>query len=428
MKVSFITLGCKVNIYESNALMNLFEADGFTVCEPSPESDVFIINTCSVTNMADAKSRKMIHKARKYNKDAVVVAMGCYIQTSKEAREIPGVDVFIGNGNKMEALNLVKQVLENRKNKVSHVIDVMNMKEYEPLEVTTFDHTRAFVKIEDGCNNFCSYCIIPYARGPIRCKKSFDVIAELQRITNMGYEEVVLAGIHTGKYFDGEERLSDLIEKILKDVPKLKRLRLSSIEINEIDDKLLDIMKNNKIMANHLHLPLQTGNDKILKLMNRRYDTKFFYDKITKIREVRPDIAITTDVIVGFPYETDEDFNETKEFIKKVNFSGLHVFPYSKRSGTKAYDMPQVKDSIKKERTLDLIALSNELTLNYENKFLNKDVEVIFEEKYLDKYMVGHSSNYLRVIVPYDEKNLKQCKLVHIDEISNEGIFGHILS
>ncbi len=428
MKVSFITLGCKVNIYESNALMNLFEANGFTICEPSAESDVFIINTCSVTNMADAKSRKMIHKARKYNKDAVVVAMGCYIQTSKEAREIPGVDVFIGNGNKMEALNLVKQVLENRKNKISHVIDVMNMKEYEPLEVTTFDHTRAFVKIEDGCNNFCSYCIIPYARGPIRCKKSFDVVAELQRITNMGYEEVVLAGIHTGKYFDGEERLSDLIEKILKDVPKLKRLRLSSIEINEIDDKLLDIMKNNKIMANHLHLPLQTGNDKILKLMNRRYDTKFFYDKIMKIREVRPDIAITTDVIVGFPYETDEDFNETKEFIKKVNFSGLHVFPYSKRSGTKAYDMPQVKDSVKKERTLDLIALSNELALNYEKNFLNKDVEVIFEEKYLDKYMVGHSSNYLRVIVPYDEKNLKQCKLVHIDEISIEGIFGHILS
>ncbi len=428
MKVSFITLGCKVNIYESNALMNLFEENGFTICEPSAESDVFIINTCSVTNMADAKSRKMIHKARKYNKDAVVVAMGCYIQTSKEAREIPGVDVFIGNGNKMEALNLVKQVLENRKNKISHVIDVMNMKEYEPLEVTTFDHTRAFVKIEDGCNNFCSYCIIPYARGPIRCKKSFDVVAELQRITNMGYEEVVLAGIHTGKYFDGEERLSDLIEKILKDVPKLKRLRLSSIEINEIDDKLLDIMKNNKIMANHLHLPLQTGNDKILKLMNRRYDTKFFYDKITRIREVRPDIAITTDVIVGFPYETDEDFNETKEFIKKVNFSGLHVFPYSKRSGTKAYDMPQVKDSVKKERTLDLIALSNELALNYEKNFLNKDVEVIFEEKYLDKYMVGHSSNYLRVIVPYDEKNLKQCKLVHIDEISSEGIFGHILS
>lgn len=427
MKISFITLGCKVNIYESNALMNAFTEEGFTVCEPSEESNIFIINTCSVTNMADAKSRKMIQKAKRYNPKAIIVAMGCYIQTSKEAQAIDGVDIFMGNGNKKEAIRLVKEALITRKNKEVHILDIMNETKYESLEVTTFDHTRAFVKIQDGCNNFCSYCIIPYARGPIRCKAKDDVIAELKRITALGYEEVVLSGIHTGKYLDQETNLSALIAAILKEVPLLKRLRLSSIEINEIDDQLLDMMDNNFVLADHLHLPLQSGCDKILSLMNRRYDTKFFLEKIAKIRQVRPNIALTTDVIVGFPYETERDYLETKEFIKTIGFSGLHVFPYSKRSGTKAYDMEQVKDNVKKERTLDLIQLSELLKQNYEEQFIGKIVNVIFEEEYKQDYMVGHSSNFLRVYVEKKVKYLKKNMDVLLKKIDKDGIFGEIL-
>lgn len=427
MKVSFITLGCKVNIYESNALMNMFENEGFEVVEPSEASDIFIINTCAVTNMADAKSRKMIHKARRLNPNAIVVAIGCYIQTSKDALNIEGVDFFLGNGNKLSVIELVKSKLAKKEEEKNHILDIMKATNYEPLEVTTFDHTRAFIKIQDGCNNFCSYCIIPYARGPIRCKNKDNIIAELFRITEMGYEEVVLAGIHTGRYQDGETKLADLIKEILSKVPKIKRLRLSSIEINEIDDDILALMKENSVLADHLHLPLQSGCDKILNLMNRKYDTAYFLSKIDKIRQVRPDISITTDVIVGFPCETNEDFEETRAFIEKVDFSALHVFPYSKRNGTKASAMPQVQDKVKKTRTLQLIALSKKLQEKYEKKFIGRNVEVIFEEEQQHDTMVGHSSNYLRVFVKKDMNCLKKCTLVKIDKVDSNGIFGEII-
>lgn len=427
-KVGFITLGCKVNIYESNALKNELSANGFIVEEAKEDDDVYIINTCSVTNMADAKSRKMIRKAIKMNPNAIICVMGCFSQTNPDAKEIDGVDIIVGNGNKKEVVSAIINKLNDKKTpKYINILDILEANEYEPLDVTTYDHTRAFVKIEDGCENFCTYCIIPYARGPVRCKKADDVIKELIRITKEGYKEVVLAGIHTGRYLDDNTNLSGLIKRILIEVPELERLRLSSIEINEVDDEFIELMKNNKILANHLHLPLQSGSDVVLSKMERKYDSKFFKEKIDKIRTARPDISITTDVIVGFPYESDEEYIKSKNFITEIGFSKLHVFPYSMRKGTKAVEMPQVKDSIKKERTLDLIEYSKELENNYALKFLDKNLDVIVEQAFGDDQMIGHSSNFLQIILPLNEKLFGKRIDVKVVKIQDGKIYGVIL-
>lgn len=427
-KVGFITLGCKVNIYESNALEQELLNHNFSIIEPCRDCDVFVINTCSVTNTADQKSRQMVSKARRLNPNAIVCVLGCYVQTSKEKALDLDADIILGNGNKLELVPLLEKQLAKRQEKIMSVIDIMHTRDYEKLEVTTYDHARAFVKIEDGCNQFCAYCIIPYARGPIRSKNKTDVINELKRITKMGFNEVVLAGIHTGKYDDNGTKLSDLIAAILTEVPELKSLRLSSIEINEIDDKLLTLMAESKVLANHLHLPLQTGNDKILKLMNRPYTTAEFLAKVAKIRAVRPDIALTTDVIVGFPYETEEDFAATKEFIKKVNFAGLHVFPYSKRNGTKAALMPQVNGIVKKLRAKELIALSEELENNYYERFIGQTLDIIFEQRNKDGYLEGHTSNYILVDVKTEEDLAKQSRKVKLTKFVDGKMYGELVA
>lgn len=427
-KIGFVTLGCKVNIYESNALKNELIKKGYEVGEPTSFCDAFIVNTCSVTNMADAKSRRMIHRLSKLNPDAVLCVMGCYSQTNKEALEIDGVDILVGNGNKLDVIPMLEEKLLDRSiEKKIQLLDILNHKEYEPLEVTTYDHTRAFVKIEDGCENFCTYCIIPYARGPVRSKPADEVINEIKRIVNEGYLEVVLAGIHTGRYDDHGVHLSALIKRILKEIPKLERLRLSSIEINEVDDVFIELMKNSNVLANHLHLPLQSGSDAVLEKMERKYDTAFFLEKIEKIRSARPDISITTDVIVGFPYETEEEFISSTEFIKKINFSKLHVFPYSMRKGTKACSFPQIQDSIKKERTMKLLSLSQELEIDYAKKFVGSTVEVIVEQIVDEKYMVGHSSNYLQVFLDKNEEYLKKNVLVKIEKMISNRLYASIV-
>ena len=428
MKAGFITLGCKVNIYESNALKEELEKNGFVVTEADEDCDVFVINTCSVTNMADAKSRKMIRKCIKMNPNALICACGCYVQTNDEAKEIEGVDILVGNGNKKE---IVEKILENinkpKKEKYVNIIDILHMHDYEKLDVTTYDHTRAFVKIEDGCENFCTFCVIPFARGPVRCKKADDVIKELKNITENGYKEVVLSGIHTGRYFDDGLNFSGLVKRILNEVPQLKRLRVSSIEINEVDDDFINLMKESKVIANHLHLPLQCGSDPVLKAMNRRYDLAFFTEKVKKIREARSDISLTADVIVGFPTETDEEYLKSKEYCKNINFSKIHVFPYSRRAHTKAALMPQVKDSIKKERALDLIKLSDSLELEYANKCIGKILDIIPEQKINEKEMVGHTSNFLQVILPFDEKLIGKDINITIDKIVDGKIYGKLI-
>ncbi|MBQ6782399.1 MAG: tRNA (N(6)-L-threonylcarbamoyladenosine(37)-C(2))-methylthiotransferase MtaB [Acholeplasmatales bacterium] len=425
MKCGFITLGCKVNIYESNALKEELEKRGFEVLDAEDDCDVYVINTCSVTNMADAKSRKMIRKCIKMNPNAVICVMGCYAQTNPEAKEIEGVDILIGNGNKKEAVDRIMEFVNGeRKEKYINILDILDTQEYEKLGVTTYDHTRAFVKIEDGCQNFCTYCIIPFARGPVRCKDSDSVINELKNITENGYQEVVLAGIHTGRYNDGKVNLSGLIRRILNEVKDLKRLRLSSIEINEVDDEFIQMMKETDVLANHLHLPLQAGSDNTLKNMHRKYDVEFFKNKVKKIKEARPDISITTDIIVGFPLETEEDFIETCNVAKELGMSKLHVFPYSKRAGTVAAKMIQVNDTVKKDRATRLIALSNELEEEYAKKFIGQVLSVIVEQKTAENRMIGHTSNFLQITMPLDESLLRKMVNVRIISVENNKILG----
>ena len=427
-KVGFITLGCKVNIYESNALKCELTDRGYIVGEADSDCDCFIINTCSVTNTADSKSRKMIHKCIKMNPSAILCVMGCYAQTNDEVKEIDGIDILIGNGNKKSVVDTIDSMISGkRKEKRIDILNILETTEYEKLGVTSYDHTRAFVKIEDGCENYCTYCIIPFARGRVRCKPIDEVIEELKRITNEGYLEVVLSGIHTGRYKDHDVNFSGLVKRILDEVPKLKRLRVSSIEMNEVDDEFIALMKDHKVIANHLHLPLQSGSDVILSKMERKYDVRAYIDKVKALRSARPDISITTDVIVGFPYEGEAEFMETYNLCKDLGLSKLHVFPYSMRKGTKASLMPQIKYSEKKDRAKRLIELSNYLEEEYAKKFIGSILDIIPEQETLGGMMMGHTSNFLQVFMPKDLDKIGKLYNVKITKIENGKIYGEIL-
>lgn len=398
MKVSFYTLGCKVNLYETEVVINSFKKKGYEIVDFSTPADIVVINTCTVTNTSDKKSRNIIRQAVKNNKNAVIVVMGCYSQVRNEdIKQIPGVNIIIGNTLKSKVVELVEEYISNNKN-IILIQDVMHTS-FEPMVLDKFEtKTRAFVKIQEGCNNFCSYCIIPYARGNIRSKPKDEVIEEITSLTNNNYKEVVLTGIHTGHYGKDiyDYSFSDLLSELCK-IEKLERIRISSIEITELDDKFLEILKNNKKIVDHIHIPLQSGCDKTLKEMNRKYDTKYFLNKINEIRSIRNDISITTDLIVGFPNENEEDFNNTYAFLKEVNFSKIHVFPYSRRKGTPADLMEnQIPEDIKKKRVKKVLELSKELEINYMNKFINKELEILVE-KYEDGIVFGHTSNYIGI-------------------------------
>ena len=407
MKVAFYTLGCKVNSYETASVWKIFEEAGYTRVKPTEKADVYVINTCSVTNQGDAKSRKRIREATKMNKNAIVVVMGCYSQAKPdEVKKIPGVSIIIGNNEKHLVLEKINKFIETRE-MIVDIKDLLKEKSFDKLEANEFERTRAFLKIQDGCNNFCSYCIIPYVRGALRSKPIDSVIEEAKRIVEKGYKEIVLAGIHTGAY--GKEgnsySFTDLVRELIK-IDGLKRLRISSIEINEITDELLNLFKSSNVLCHHLHLPLQSGSDGVLKRMNRKYDKNRFKEEINKIRAAIPDIAITTDVIVGFPGETIEEFNESVNFIKEIGFFMLHVFPYSKREKTKAAVMPnQIPEIIKSKRVNELISLNEELMINYAKKFIGKKLTMI-PEVYQNGNLIGHTSNYLLVSVPCDEELL----------------------
>lgn len=411
MKFYIYTLGCKVNSYESRIMTeDLINAGYVEEKDNNIPADIYIINTCSVTNTADSKSLKLIRQAIKKNKDAIIVVCGCLAQAKPETVNIEGVDIVIGNKNKSKVSEYINEYVKN-KNKKTDIYDISNV-EFETMKLNNFDKTRAFIKIQDGCNNFCAYCIIPYTRGSVRSKPREDILNEIDHLTLNGHKEIVLTGIHTGNYgseFDNYD-FADLLNEIVK-IKKLSRIRISSIEITELNDRVLEIIKNNNVLVDHLHIPLQSGSDEILKLMNRKYDTKYFIEKINKIRKIRPDISITTDVIVGFPNETDKNFNETIETIKKVDFSKLHVFPYSKREGTKAATMEgQVKEDVKKQRVMELLKLSKELENKYMNKFIGKTLTFI-PEVYKDGYLIGHTGNYLLI-------KLKGCEELLHKEVS----------
>lgn len=429
MKVAVYTLGCKVNTYESEYVIKEFLKRGYTLTDFSdPNSDVYLINTCTVTNTSDQKSRKMIRQARAKNKDAVVVAMGCFTQIRNNDNQIMDfVDVVIGNKDKSKVVDLTEDYIKN-KQKIAKIEDI-NEADFDDMEISYFNtRTRALVKIEDGCENFCSYCIIPYVRGRVRSKKPEKVIEEAKRLVKNGYKEIVLTGIHTGHYGADlkDYDFSDLLLELEK-IDGLDRIRISSIEITELNDKFLSVLRKSKKIVNHIHIPLQAGSNHILKLMNRKYDKKYYLDKINKIREIRPDMAFTTDVIVGFPLESDRDFNETIAFVKEVSFAGGHVFPYSRRNGTPAAKMTgQITKEEKHKRCKKLISVFDSLEESYYKKHIECTLTII-AETYEDGFLTGHSDNYLKVRFNGSEDLLGKEIKVKINKYENKMLFGSMI-
>ena len=394
MKFNIVTFGCKVNQYESNMMKEKMLSSNFFYEENMSDANIIIVNTCSVTNVADKKCLKMIRRIKREYPNALLVVAGCSSQNNQNVYEALDIDILLGNKDKSKIAELIKEYLDTEKKYVKFYNE-RNL-DFEDMLINDYNHVRAFVKIEDGCDNFCSYCIIPFVRGSVRSKDFDTVIKEAKLLTEHGHKEIVLTGIHTGHYMSNNHDLTDLINELSK-IDDLLRIRISSIEITELNDKFLEMFKINKKVCNHLHIPLQAGSDEILKRMNRKYDLAYYEEKINKIRSIRPDISITTDIIVGFPYETDELFSETLEFSKKMNFSKIHVFPYSIRVGTAAALMPnQVDEVTKKVRVKKLMALSEKQEKEYYEKFKGKELDILVEECD-NNVSIGHTSNYLMV-------------------------------
>ena len=426
MKVAFHTLGCKVNSYESQAMLNMFEEAGYEEVDFKEVADVYVVNTCTVTNTGDSKSRQMIRKAIRKNPQATVCVVGCCSQVAPQDIEaIEGVSIILGTQFRNEIVDLVEKYQQTHE-RIVKVSEVKQLRKFEDLNIDRFLHTRAYLKIQDGCNNFCTYCIIPYARGRVRSRKPESVIKQAKELVAKGYVEIVLTGIHTAGYGEDLENYSfyDLLVDLTK-IEGLKRLRISSIETSQITDDIIDLISKSKIIVDHLHVPLQAGCDETLKRMNRKYNCEQYYEKLSKIRRLIPDIVFTTDVIVGFPGESEEEFEKTYEFIKKVGYTQLHVFPYSMRKGTPAARMVQVDEKIKHERVNRLIALSHELNENYAKSQIGKTLRVLFEKED-HGYYVGHGDNYLLIKVQSDEQLIGQLKNVIIDSY-DEMLIGRVV-
>lgn len=410
------TLGCKVNTYESELIHNLFIRKGYVYSKDN--ADVYVINTCTVTNMSDRKSRQIINATRRDNKNAIIVVCGCFSQNAFNSGRLDEIDadIIIGNKDKSKIVEYVEDYIKNKR-KTTKFYN-MDEVEFENMELDSMEgRTRAFVKIEDGCENFCTYCIIPYVRGKVRSKSHEMVIEEVTNLVNKGYKEVVLTGIHTGHYVDKDYNFEHLLRDLVT-ISGLLRLRISSIEINELTDGVLDIFSKSDVLVPHLHIPLQSGSDHILKEMNRKYDKEYFINRIEYIKSIKKDVSITTDVITGFPGETDMEHLESMETIKKIGFTKVHVFPYSDRYNTVASKMPnKVDGNVKKERVKDLLMLSDELENSFNSKFYGRVLPVLIEEE-KDSYFYGHTANFIRVKV---SGNYKHNEIYNI-KLSEENI------
>ena len=411
-RVSFITLGCKVNQYETNAMMQKFQENGYEIVEIDNVSDICVVNTCTVTNMSDRKSRQALRKVKDKNKDAIIVATGCYAQSSKEELEkMPEIDVVLGNEEKRDIVKYVEKYFEQNQ-KLTAVQDISVQKEFEDMgQISYTEKIRAVIKVQDGCNQFCSYCIIPYARGRVRSRKIDSIIKEIEQIAQKGIKEVVITGIHVasyGKDFDNENtskkiRLIDLLEAINK-IDGIDRIRLSSLEPTIVDEEFATRLSKLDKICDHFHLSLQSGCDETLKRMNRKYTTQIYRDAVATLRKYYPEASFTTDVIVGFPGETDEEFAKTYEFLKEIDFYRLHVFKYSPRRGTVAEKMPnQIDGNKKEERSNKLIELSNSTENKHNQSYIGKTVKVLFEE-FEDGFFKGHTTNYMMVKVADEEE------------------------
>ncbi len=429
--VAFLTLGCKVNTYESEAMLKLFIEKGYNEVNFDENADVYVINTCTVTNTGDSKSRQMIRKAIRQNKNAVICVVGCYSQiASHEVASIDGVHIVLGTQYRQHIVEFVEEFQKERK-QIIKVDDVMNLKKFEDLDIDMFTkNTRAFLKIQDGCNNFCTYCIIPYARGAVRSREKESVLKQAQALVDHGFVEIVLTGIHTAGYGADFENYSfyDLLVDLTTKVHGLKRLRISSIEMSQVTDEIINLIVNSPIIVDHLHIPIQSGCDATLKRMNRHYTTAEFASKIKVLKEKLPSLSITTDVIVGFPQETDEEFEKTYQWIQEMHFNQLHVFPYSPRLGTPAARMKgQIDGNIKHERVKSLIALSHQLQSEFASWQIGKTLEVLIEERQ-GKYMVGHASNYLKVHVELPDSSIGHIYKVKIIEQQDIELIGSVIN
>lgn len=436
--VSFQTLGCKVNHYETESIWQLFKDEGYERVDFDKQADVYVINTCTVTNTGDKKSRQVIRRAIRKNPDAVICVTGCYAQTSPaEIMAIPGVDIVVGTQDRTKLLGYIEQYREERQ-PINAVRNIMKNRVYEELDVPAFtDRTRASLKIQEGCNNFCTFCIIPWARGLMRSRDPQEVIRQAQQLVDAGYLEIVLTGIHTGGY--GEDlkdyNLARLLTDLEAQVKGLKRLRISSIEASQLTDEVIDVLRKSNIIVRHLHIPIQSGSNTVLKRMRRKYTMEFFGERLDRLREALPHLAITSDVIVGFPGETEEEFMETYNFVRDYRFSELHVFPYSQRTGTPAARMEdQINEDVKNERVHRLIQLNEQLAKNYASEFENEVLEVIPEERYkLDPesgFYEGYTDNYLKVVLPADETMVGKLVRVKIEEAGypyNKGQFVRVV-
>ena len=436
--VAFHTLGCKVNHYETEAIWQLFKQEGYERTDFEATSDVYVINTCTVTNTGDKKSRQVIRRAVRKNPDAVICVTGCYAQTSPaEIMAIPGVDIVVGTQDRVKMLTYIEQYKQERQ-PINGVGNIMKNRVYEELDVPSFtDRTRASLKIQEGCNNFCTFCIIPWARGLMRSRDPQEVIRQAQQLVDAGYKEIVLTGIHTGGY--GEDMKDYNLAMLLRDleaqVKGIERLRISSIEASQISDEVIEVIKNSNIVVRHLHIPIQSGSNTVLKRMRRKYNMEFFAERLERLKEALPGLAVTSDVIVGFPGETEEEFMETYNFIKEHKFSELHVFPYSKRTGTPAARMEdQVDEEVKNERVHRLITLSDQLAKEYASQFEGEVLEVIPEEKFRENpdsgLIEGYTDNYLRVVFEGSEDLIGKLVKVKITKAGypfNEGQFVRVI-
>lgn len=429
-KIASYALGCKVNQYESEAIAELFAEKGYDVVSIEDQADVYIINTCTVTNFGDKKSRQLIRKVKRQNPDAIVAVVGCYAQTApEEISAVEGVNLVIGTKDKSQ---VVKMVEDYRKEMgvQNFVTDIMHERVFEPLEIKRLQNrTRAYLKIQDGCSQFCSYCIIPYARGPIRSRAPQDVIAEVKRLAENGFREVVLTGIHVASY--GKDRKDITLTEIIQQVHAvegIERIRFSSIEPNVVTEEFAQAMAALPKVCDHFHLSLQSGCDKTLEQMRRRYDTAQYRRAVALLRKYLPDAALTTDIIVGFPGESEEDYQQSKAFAEEIGFSKIHVFPYSPKKGTPAAERKdQLPNAVKQQRSHDLILASERMTEAFLQAHVGKQKEVLFERMVSPDVYEGHTTNYMKVHAKSTEDLTNQCKMVHMLEVEGETAFGEIV-
>ncbi len=430
-KVTFFTLGCKVNQYETEAMEEIFEKRGYTVVDNDEVADIYVINTCTVTNLGDRKSRQFIRRAKKLNQDAIVAAVGCYSQVApEEVEKIEDVDIIIGTTNRDKIVDLCEEVRSSNK-RINIVKNIKGYKEFEDLNIVDVkDKTRAYIKIQEGCNQFCSYCIIPYARGPIRSRRLDNIIKETKRLSETGFKEIILTGIHVASYGKDlkDVNLLDVIEEVGK-VNGIDRIRLSSIEPTLIDEDFMERTIKIKKLCDHFHLSLQSGSDRVLEGMNRKYTTSQYKEIVNLIRRYLPDAGITTDIIVGFPGETEEEFEETCNFVKDIKFSRIHVFKYSSRKGTPASKFEgQIDGNTKHIRSEKLISLGDDLMDDFHEKFIGKTMEVLFEEESKEdvKFMEGYTTNYIRVKAEASEDIKGKILPVKIIAKQNDLLIGKI--